>query len=137
MQADERPTSIRPEPVNKLSEQERQDIIDISNAPEYASLPPSQIVPTLLDKGQYIASEASFYRVLKAAGQLNRRGRQRSRKKSSKPTSYTATGPNQVFTWDITYLPSGVRGHHYYLYFIEDIYSRKVVGYDVYDRGCG
>ncbi|PMH37960.1 integrase, partial [Vibrio sp. 10N.286.49.B3] len=94
-------------------------------------------MPTLLDKGQYIASEASFYRVLKAAGQLNHRGRQRSRKKSSKPASYTATGPNQVFTWDITYLPSGVRGQHYYLYLIEDIYSRKVVGYDVYDRECG
>ena len=137
VQADERPTSLRPEPANKLTEQERQDIIDMSNAPEYASLPPSQIVPTLLDKGQYIASEASFYRVLKAAGQLNRRGRQRSRKKSSKPTSYTATGPNQVFTWDITYLPSGVRGQHYYLYLIEDIYSRKIVGYDVYDRECG
>ncbi len=137
VQADERPTSLRPEPANKLTEQERQDIIDISNAPEYANLPPSQIVPTLLDKGRYIASEASFYRVLKAAGQLNRRGRQRSRKKSSKPTSYTATGPNQVFTWDITYLPSGVRGQHYYLYLIEDIYSRKIVGYDVYDRECG
>ncbi|WP_456294472.1 IS3 family transposase [Vibrio renipiscarius] len=137
VQGDERPTLLRPEPVNKLSEQERQDIIDISNAPEYASLPPSQIVPTLLDKGQYIASEASFYRVLKSAGQLNRRGRQRSRKKSSKPTSYTATGPNQVFTWDITYLPSGVRGQHYYLYLIEDIYSRKIVGYDVYERECG
>lgn len=75
--------------------------------------------------------------MLKAAGQLNRRGRQRSRQKASKPTSYTATGPNQVFTWDITYLPSTVRGRYYYLYVIEDVYSRKIVGYDVYDRECG
>ena len=137
IQEDQRPIATRPEPVNKLSKQERQLIVEVSNAPEYASLPPSQIVPTLLDKGEYIASESSFYRVLKAEGQLNHRGRQRSRKKSSRPTSYTATGPNQVFTWDITYMPSGVRGQHYYLYLIEDIYSRKIVGYDVYDRECG
>lgn len=112
-------------------------IIDTCNAPDYASLPPSQIVPTLLDKGEYIASEASFYRVLHAEGQLNRRGRQQSRKKPSKPTSYTATGPNQVFTWDITYMASQVRGQYYYLYVIEDVYSRKIVGYEVYDRECG
>ena len=112
-------------------------IIDICNSPEYASLPPSQIVPRLLDNGEYIASEASFYRVLNAEGQLSRRGRQRSRKKTSKPTSYTATGSNQVFTWDITYMPSKVRGQHYYLYVIEDVYSRKIVGYEVYDRECG
>lgn len=112
-------------------------IIDISNSPEYASLPPSQIVPTLLDKGEYIASEASFYRILKAEGQLSHRGRQRSRKKASRPTSYTATGPNQVFTWDITYMPSEVHGQYYYLYVMEDVYSRKIVGYEVYERECG
>lgn len=107
------------------------------NRPEYASLPPTQIVPTLLDKGEYIGSESSYYRVLKAKDQLHTRGRHRSRQKQSKPTSYTATGPNQVYTWDITYLPSMVKGQHYYLYVIEDIYSRKVVGYDVYERECG
>ena len=137
MQEDKRPITPRPEPANKLKEQERRAIIDVCNQPEYANLPPTQIVPTLLDKGEYIASESSFYRVLKAAGQLNRRGRQRSRQKASKPTSYTATGPNQVFTWDITYLPSGVRGQHYYLYVIEDVYSRKIVGYEVHERECG
>lgn len=137
MTADKRPLSIKPEPANKLTAQERQAIIDISNAPEYASLPPTQIVPTLLDKGEYIASESSFYRVLKAAEQLKHRGRQRTRKPMHKPTSYTATVANQVWTWDITYLPSGVRGQHYYLYMIEDIYSRKIVGYEVHERECG
>lgn len=134
---DKRSTCDRPEPANKLSEQEREAIIEVCNLPEYASLPPSQIVPTLLDEGKYIASESSYYRVLKAHGQLHSRGRQRSRQKKAKPTSYTATGPNQVYTWDITYLPSKVRGQHYYLYVIEDIYSRKVVGYDVYEKECG
>ncbi|BDR17936.1 hypothetical protein VspSTUT16_12820 [Vibrio sp. STUT-A16] len=62
---------------------------------------------------------------------------QSSWQKASKPTSYTAKGPNQVFTWDITYLPSGVRGQHCYLYVIEDIYRRKIVVYEVHDRECG
>jgi putative transposase len=100
-------------------------------------LPPTQIVPTLLDKGEYIASESSFYRVLKAANQLTGRGRQKCRQKVVKPTSYTATKPNQVHTWDITYLPSTVRGQFYYLYLIEDIYSRKIVGYEVHETECG
>lgn len=65
IQEDQRSIVTRPEPVNKLSKQERQLIVEVSNTPEYASLPPSQIVPTLLDKGEYIASESSFYRVLK------------------------------------------------------------------------
>ncbi len=137
VQADKRPTCVRPEPANKLSQQERDAIIEVCNRPEFASLPPTQIVPILLDKGEYIASESSYYRVLGAQGQLNNRGRQRSRQKRAKPTSYTATGSNQVYTWDITYLPSKVRGQHYYLYVIEDIYSRKVVGYEVYERECG
>ena len=138
VQEDKRPTCIRPKPTNKLTQQERQAIIDICNQPSYASLPPSQIVPRLLDKGEYLASESTYYRVLKEENQLNERGRQRTRqKKVSKPTSYTATAQNQVFTWDITYLPSKVQGQHYYLYLIEDIYSRKIVGYDVYERECG
>lgn len=137
IQTDKRPICVRPEPANKLSQQERQAIIEVCNRPEYASLPPTQIVPTLLDKGEYIASESSYYRVLKAEHQLQTRGRQRNRQKQAKPTSYTATGPNQVYTWDITYLPSRVKGQHYYLYVIEDIYSRKIVGYDVYECECG
>ena len=134
---DQRPIALRPEPSNKLSEEERQAILVVCNQPEYANLPPTQIVPTLLDKGEYIASESTYYRVLAKAGQLRSRGRQRSRQKAAKPTSYTATKSNQVYTWDITYLPSGVHGQFYYLYLIEDIYSRKIVGYEVHERECG
>ncbi|TMP37426.1 IS3 family transposase, partial [Pseudoalteromonas citrea] len=67
---DKRPTAKRPEPKNKLTEEEQQAILDISNQEEYANLGPSQIVPMLADSGQYIASESSFYRVLKANDQL-------------------------------------------------------------------
>lgn len=107
------------------------------NTPEYASLPPTQIVPTLLDKGVYLGSESSFYRILKQEGQVQHRGRQRGRQKESKPSSYTASGPKQVLTWDITYLPSIVKGKHYCLYLIEDIYSRKIVGHEVYEQESG
>ncbi|WP_133152914.1 DDE-type integrase/transposase/recombinase, partial [Vibrio breoganii] len=77
------------------------------------------------------------YRVLRQEGQLNQRGRQRKRRGQFKPTSYSATGPNQVFTWDITYLPSSVKGLYYYLYLIEDIFSRKIVGWEVHQKECG
>ncbi|ABE54760.1 Integrase, catalytic region [Shewanella denitrificans OS217] len=137
VQADLRPTAFRPEPANKLKEHEREQILAVCNEPEYASLPPSQIVPTLLDKGIYIASEASFYRVLDANDQLNHRGRSQVAVNRSKPLSYTADGPNQVWSWDITYLASVVKGQFYYLYMFEDIYSRKIVGYEVHEQECG
>tara|TARA_Y100000588_G_C14189624_1_gene897428 strand:+ start:782 stop:1630 length:849 start_codon:yes stop_codon:yes gene_type:complete len=112
-------------------------ILDVCNQPEYASLPPTQIVPALLDKGIYLGSESSFYRVLKAHGQQHHRGRSKVPEKSNRPTTYTAYGPNQVWSWDITYLPSTVKGQFYYLYAFEDIFSRKLVGYEVHEKECG
>ncbi len=70
VQEDLRPLAVRPEPANKLTEKERSAILDVCNAPEYASLPPTQIVPTLLDKGIYLGSESTFYRTLRKAGQV-------------------------------------------------------------------
>jgi len=137
LQADQRSEAKRPEPSNKLCNEERQAILDMANEPEYARLPPSQIVPVLLDQGIYLGSESSFYRILHAHGQLNHRGRSQAPKKVQKPTSHTASGPNEVWSWDITYLASTVRGLFYYLYLFEDIYSRKIVGYEVHERECG
>ena len=135
--ADKRPMAERPAPANKLSDEERQAIVTVCNEPKYASLPPSQIVPTLLDEARYLASEATFYRVLHAENQLHHRGRSQAPKKSSKPTSFTAHGPNEVYTWDITYLPSTTRGQFYYLYLIEDIFDRAVVGFEVHENESG
>ena len=87
----------RPEPANKLSDAERQAIIDVSNSERFKSLPASQIVPTLVDEGEYLASERTFYRVLREAGQQNHRGKA-ARPNRYKPTSYCATAPNQVWT---------------------------------------
>ena len=137
LQGDLRPVRVGVEPTNKLSSEEREAIVSVANEPEYASLPPSQIVPVLLDQGVYLGSESSFYRVLKACEQLNHRGRSQAPKNTHQPTSFTATGPNEVWSWDITYLASTVRGLFYYLYLFEDIFSRKIVGYEVHEQESG
>ena len=134
---DQRPLIERPSPDNKLTETERSHILKVCNQPEYASVPPSQIVPRLADKGQYLASESTFYRVLNEAGQLNHRGRSKAAKRNKPPTTHIATQANQVWSWDISYLPSNVRGMYHYLYLIEDIYSRKIVGWEVHDSETG
>ncbi|MFM4717412.1 IS3 family transposase [Aeromonas veronii] len=137
LSADGRPDAVRPTPAHALSPEERQAVLDVCNGQEFASLPPSQIVPRLADQGRYLASESSFYRILRAADQQHRRGRSQPPRHVPVPTSHTATGPNQVWSWDITYLPSLVRGQYYYLYLIEDIYSRKGVGWEVHEQECG
>ena len=133
VQQDKRPIAIRPTPANKLSVQERAAILDQCNHPKYSHLPPSQIVPDLLDHGVYIASESSFYRVLSERGQLHHRGRSQAPQHRRKPTTHLAYGPCEVWCWDITYCPSRVRGQFYYLYLFEDIFSRKLVGYEVHE----
>ena len=137
IKADGRPLADRPEPKNKLTTEEREEVLRVCNEPQYASLPPSQIVPTLADQGVYMASESTLYRVLIEADQHNHRGRARKASTASVPTSYAATEKNQVWSWDITYLPSRVKGQYYYLYMVEDIFSRKAVGSEVYDSECG
>lgn len=122
------------EPANKLSEMERQRLIKIANEPGYADLPPSKIVPRLADEGCYIASESTFYRVLKAENQLNHRQKAKPVRQIKKPKALTATAPNQIYTWDITYLPTQVKGIFLYLYLVMDIYSRKIVGWQVYEE---
>lgn len=93
---DQRPVAIRPTPKNKLSDQERETILQTVNQPEFKSLPPSQIVPRLADEGVYIASESTMYRVSREKDMQHHRGR--SKKPTTKPIStHCATGPNQVW----------------------------------------
>lgn len=131
---DQRPSATRPEPQNKLSEAERRAVLDACNAEEFASLPPSQIVPRLADRGIYLASEASFYRILRVEGQQHHRGRSKAPARRKPPTSYQTTGPCQVWSWDITWMPGPIAGMFFYLYLIIDIFSRKIVGWEVHDR---
>lgn len=129
---DRRPARIQM-PRNKLNELERRRVLAIANSPEFGHLPPSQIVPRLVDQGEYVASESTFYRVLKAENQLTHRGAEKPAKPRHKPRALTATAPGQLFSWDITYLPTQVMGIYFYLYLFMDIYSRKIVGWQVYE----
>jgi len=129
---DRRPARIQA-PKNRLDDLERQRLLAIANSPEFGHLPPSQIVPRLLDRGEYVASESTFYRVLKAENQLKHRGAEKPAKPRYKPRALAATAPGQLFSWDITYLPTPVMGIYFYLYLFMDIYSRKIVGWQVYE----
>ena len=123
----------RHEVSNKLTELERQRVIKVANKPEYAALSASKIVPLLADRGEYIASESTFYRVLKSEKQLQHRLPSKPVRSVNKPRALKATAPNQLYSWDITYLPTLVLGLFFYLYMVIDIYSRKVVGWQVYE----
>ena len=130
---DRRPQAVRPTPAHALSEAERGQILQIANEPRFAELPPGRIVPMLADEGVYIASESSFSRVLRAHGQTRHRGRAKAPQRVRPPSTHVATAPRQVFCWDMTYLPATVVGRWFYLYLILDLYSRKIVGFEVHE----
>lgn len=129
---DQRPIRVQT-PGNSLSALERQCLLAVANADEFGHLPPTQIVPRLADAGQYIASESTFYRVLKAENQLKHRGAERPTQRRSKPRALCAMAPKTLFSWDITYLPTQIQGLYFYLYVFMDIFSRKIVGWQIYD----
>lgn len=107
-------------------------MITIANAPEYRDLAPSQIVPRLADRGVYLASESSFYRILKVENLLSHRSKSRPRN-VKRPEELFATSPNEIWSWDITYLRAEVRGRFYYLYLPMDIFSRFIVHWEVHE----
>jgi putative transposase len=129
---DGRPHAMRPPPAHALSPQERERILQLANEPRFAELPPARIVPMLADEGTYIASESSFHRVLKAHGQAQHRGRARVPQRKRPPSTHVATAPRQLWCWDMTFLATHVTGQWYYLYLILDVYSRKIVGFEVH-----
>jgi transposase InsO family protein len=118
-------------PANKLSGMERQQVVAVATSPEFRDQSPKQIVPTLADRGEYVASESTFYRVLHEHGLQQHRGR--ARPPTPRPRGHAANGPWQLGAWDITYLRSHVRGQFFYLYLVEDVWSRKILGWDVHD----
>jgi transposase InsO family protein len=133
IQEDRRPDADRPIPSHALSDAERARIIAVANEPRFADTPPARIVPALADEGIYIASESSFHRVLRAHGQMSRRGRAQPPRTSRPPTTHIATRPGDVWCWDVTFLPAQIQGRWFYFYLILDLYSRKIVGFEVHD----
>ena len=132
VRGDQRPQRLQV-PKNKLSTPEREHLVAVANSAEFGHLPPGQIVPRLADRGLYLASESTFNRVLKAQHQLRHRGAERPAHKRSKPRALFAVAPDELFSWDITYLPTPVRGQYFYLYLFMDIFSRKIVGWQIYE----
>lgn len=117
-------------PPNKLSEAERRRLVGVVTSAEFRDQSPKQIVPRLADRGVYVASESTFYRVMHAEQLQRRRGR--ARPPSVRPREHVADGAWQVASWDITYLKSQMRGQFFYLYLVEDVWSRKILGWDVH-----
>lgn len=132
MIADKRPEAERPEPCQKLNPLMREAIVRLCNLPEYRSLPPAFIVADQADQGTYLASESTFYRVLREQNQLHHRGRQQKPRRKSAPTTHQADGSNQIWCWDISWLPGPAKGTWFYLYMIVDLFSRKIVGWEVH-----
>jgi transposase InsO family protein len=118
-------------PANKLSDAERRKVIAVATSAEFRDQSPNQIVPQLATRGEYVGSESTFYRVLHTEDLQHRRGR--ARPPTTRPREHVADGPWQVASWDITYLRSHVRGAFFYLYLVEDVWSRKILGWDVHD----
>jgi transposase InsO family protein len=129
--AEDRRTGPRTTPANRISAAERRRILEVANSVEFRELSPKQIVPMLADREEYIASESTFYRVLRAEKQLAHRGKAKAPVARPKP-DIEAIAPNQVYSWDITYLRTVVRGAFFYLYLVVDVYSRRIVGWDVH-----
>lgn len=119
-------------PANQLTPGERDTILKVMNSAAYRELSPHQIVPQLADAGRYLASESTLYRILREDRLLQHRGRAKAPVRRP-PRAHVATGPNELWSWDITYLRTPVRGVYVYLYLMLDVWSRKVVGWAVND----
>lgn len=122
------------QPANKLSALEEKRILELVNQAEFRDLSPKQIVPILAERGEYVGSEATIYRILRKAKQMRRRENSRPPTKRHAPKELAATGANQVWSWDITWLASSVRGLYYRAYMVLDVWSRKIVAAEVFEH---
>jgi transposase InsO family protein len=116
--------------VHSLSAEEKKMIIEVCNSAPFQNLCPWKIVANLADSGRYLASESSIYRILKAADLLKHRSKSRMAERK-RPKDLIARKPNCVWSWDITYMKSPIRGMYYYLYLTMDVFSRYIVGWVV------
>jgi len=130
---DGRPQAVRPPPSHALSADERAKLLSVANEPRFCAVPPARIVPMLADEGVYLASESTFARVMREHGQTAHRGPAKAPQTRRPPTTHIATAARQVWCWDMTYLPAKVIGRWFHLYLILDLYSRKIVGWEVHE----
>lgn len=126
---------VRAPSPRRLAQVERQLLLDTLHLPEFADQPPTEVYAALLERGIYIASIRTMYRVLAEVGETRERRNQRPAQSHPKP-SLTATAPNQVWTWDITKLATLQKGVFLMAYVIIDLFSRYVVGWMVASKEC-
>jgi putative transposase len=133
---DKRKGSIK-ETSNKLSHEEEEKIIKTVCNNRFKDLTPYEIVPILAEEGIYLGSESTIYRILRKKGLLRHRNNQRRRRKGNNNIELKATRANQIWSWDITYLKTDVRGKFYYLYLFMDIWSRAIMGWEIHEIESG
>lgn len=124
------PTAPRPAPVSALSDEERQRVREVLDSEAFADKTPAEVYATLLSRGEYLCSERTMYRILAEHQEVRERRNQLRHPSYTRP-ELLATGPNQVWSWDITKLKGPRKWGYYYLYVILDIFSRYVVGWMV------
>ena len=123
-------------PVNRLSLAERTRVLEVLDSEEFVDRAPLQVYATLLERGLYLCSVSTMYRILAQAGQVAER-RRLARHPARAVPELVATGPGQVYSWDFTKLPGPSRGVYYDAYVMIDIYSRYVVGVHVHAHEAG
>jgi putative transposase len=124
---------VRAPSPRRLSDPERQAVLDVLHSEEFVDQPPPEVYARLLSRGVYLASIRTLYRLLATVGETGERRAQRGPRKHSKPT-LTATAPNQIWTWDITKLRGPLPGVFFCLYVVLDLFSRMTVGWLLAER---
>lgn len=130
------PPPKRPSPPRRIPDAERQEVLDILHEPRFVDLAPPEVHAALLEQGKYLCSLRTMYRVLAENAEVRER-RNQLRHPNYTPPQLLATGPNQVWSWDITKLLGPGKWVYYYLYVMLDIYSRYVVGWMLAERESG
>lgn len=121
---------------NKLTKEEENEILLLINSTKYRDRTPMETVALLAEEGRYICSESTIYRLLRKLGLDKHRSKSKAPKRD-KPKEYVATGPNQVYTWDISYLHTIIPDKYLYLYAYIDIWDRTIVGSGIFEKESG
>jgi len=120
--------------ARKLTEHEKDEMFRVACSAEYKDMNMHEVYNSLLDKGIYLASESSFYRVLREHDAVTHRTETKEGTSRKKPDELKATAKNQVWMWDITWIKTSVQGLYYYAYVIEDLFDRSIVGWAIYEN---
>lgn len=130
---DDRRCGPRHRSRHALSAREEIQVLALLTSAEYGHLSPKQLVPRLADEGRYLASESTMYRLKRRVGLSTRRPPLHRTNVTRATTVHRAIRSNQVWSWDITYLPTPIRGRFLRLYLVMDVWSRRIVGWEVHD----